>query len=45
MYTNITRLHRDCEIGKSVHKMIWPFLERKEDETDTKCYRYEFMVL
>lgn len=37
LYTNITQLHLDCEIGKKIHKMILPFLEFKEDEVIAKC--------
>ena len=34
LYSNITQLNKDCEIGKKIHKMILPFLEFKEDKVD-----------
>ncbi|KAI3700157.1 hypothetical protein L2E82_44776 [Cichorium intybus] len=44
LYNNITQLHLDCDIGRRLHKMIFPFLELKEDEIDAECYRCETIV-
>ena len=44
MYLNIVELHLDCEIGKGLHKMIFPSLELKEDEIDVECYKCESIV-
>lgn len=37
LYTNIAQLHLSCEIGKKIHKMIFPFLGFKEDEVIAEC--------
>ena len=37
LYTNITHLHLDYEIGKYIHKMILPFFEFKEDKIIAEC--------
>ncbi|KAI3508867.1 hypothetical protein L1887_23887 [Cichorium endivia] len=44
LYYNITQLHLDCDIGRGLHKMIFPFLEMKEDENDVDCYKCETIV-
>jgi hypothetical protein len=44
LYSNITQLHLDCDIGRKLHKMILPFLELKEDEIDAECYNCESIV-
>ena len=40
----ITQLHLDCEIGKKIHKMIFPYFELKEDEIDVDCFQCESIV-
>ena len=37
-------MHLDYDIGKTIHKMIFPFLELKEDEIDVDCYNCESIV-
>ena len=44
LYTNITQLHLDCEIGQKIHRMILPFLEFKEDEIDAEAYNCESVI-
>ena len=44
LYSNITQLHLDCEIGQKIHRMILPFLEFKEDEIDAEGYNCESIV-
>jgi len=44
LYTNITQLYLDCDIGKNLHHMILPFLELREDEIDFDCFNCESIV-
>jgi len=44
LYTNITQLHLNCEIGQKIHRMILPFLEFKEDEINAEAYNCESVV-